>query len=207
MWALHLLACSGRDPAGFPAVLAPLDDNRAPWPAPAGDVAYPETLEIVSGGDAELWWAHARGYVHADAEDVWAAARIPEVVVDRREVDEWTVDHDTVRGFDDSFTLHDVVHDILTVEFDLAWVHELQAGTASAPELVVAQWQKNDGTTFIDLLQGSLVIEPVEPGVASVEIIEELKAALRDDETIATYLGDLHASIVAEVHGRPLPTY
>lgn len=202
--ALLLVACSKPEPVEFPNVLEPLEENRASWPAPVGGV-LPETPDIVSGGDESLWWAHARGYVHAPAEDVWRYLRDPDTDVDRREVDEWEVTDDTEPGFDDSYTIHCTVNDIITVDYDLTWVHELQAGTEAAPERVVAQWSKTDGTTFIELLEGTVVLEPESAGVTRLEYVEHLKAALRDDETIAQYLSDLHASLVAVTAGEPLP--
>jgi hypothetical protein len=205
--ALTLLACGKPADIDFPSELAPLEENQAPWPSPTEETEFPETLEIVSGGDSNLWWAHARGYVQAPADEVWAHLRDPDTDVDRREVDEWEVTDGTVPRFDDSYTIHCTVHDLLTVQYDLTWVHELQAGTVDAPERVVAQWDKTDGTQFITLLAGSLVLEPEEDGVTRVEYVEHLTASLRDDETIAQYLSDLHASLVAVAHGEPLPVW
>ncbi|MCA9493582.1 MAG: hypothetical protein KC621_26805 [Myxococcales bacterium] len=208
LWIATLAACGSSGTEDFPSVLAPLEENQAPWPEGTPSDPYPETLEIVSGGDAELWWAHARGFVHADAADVWAAARDADTVVDRREVDEWEVTPGTVPEFDDSLTIACTVHDVLTISYDLTWVHELQKGEEVAPERVVAQWDKTDGTPFIDTLTGSLVIEPTDrDGITRLEFVEHLKASLRDDETIASYLRDLHASLVATAHGDALPTY
>lgn len=203
-----LVGCGSSGTEEFPTVLAPLEENKAPWPEGTPSDPFPETLEIVSGGDTDLWWAHARGYVHADALAVWDAARDADTVVDRREVDEWEVTLDSVPEFDDSLTLLCTVHDVLTISYDLTWVHELQKGEPTAPERVVAQWDKTDGTPFIELLRGSLVIEPTEdPDVTRVEMVEHLVASLRDDQTIASYLSDLFASLVATSHGDPLPTY
>lgn len=204
--ALSLWACARPEVVGFPSELAPLEENRAPWPVPSGG-SFPEEVEVVSGGDDALWWAHARGYVDAPAAEVWRHLRDPEVDVDRREVDEWEVTADTVPRFDDSYTIHCVVHDVLTVEYDLTWVHELQEGTEDAPRRVVAQWSKTDGTAFIELLEGTVVLEPEDDGTTRLEYVEHMKAALRDDATIARYLSDLHASLVAAAAGEPLPTW
>lgn len=205
--ALTLAGCGKPADIDFPSELGPLEENQAPWPSPGADGELPETLSIVSGGDDTLWWAHARGYVQAPADEVWQHFRDPDADVDRREVDEWSVIDGTVPRFDDSYTIHCVVHDLLTVEYDLTWVHELQAGTEGSPERVVAQWDKTDGTQFIKLLSGSLVLEPEDDGVTRVEYVEHLVASLRDDETIAQYLSDLHGSIVALAHGEALPVW
>ena len=201
-----LLACH-REPVEFPSTLAPLAENRAEWPA-LGE----EEPNVASGGSSELWWAHARGYVQAPVADVYAALADADVIVDRREVDAWEVTADTEPRFDRSYTVSLVVDDVVTVNFDLTWVYEIQAadderdaeGTATA---AIANWNKTDGTTFIDTLRGSLELRASDedPEITELATIEELKASLRDDQTIAAYLRDLHASIVAAAHGEPLP--
>jgi hypothetical protein len=198
-----LLAACRPDEVSFPARLAPLEPNRAEWPD-----AAEEGLAVVSGGDSDLWWAHSRGYVHAPPALVWAALADPAVVVDRREVDVWEVTPD-VLDFDRSWLTHHVVEDVLTVDYDLTWAWEVQAGTDALPERVVAQWEKTAGTPFIDVLSGSIVLEghPDDPSITALSVVEHLKASLRDDETITAYLRDLHTSVVAASHGEPLPRW
>jgi hypothetical protein len=204
-----IAACGGSDGADVPTgALAPLEDNRASWPDPVDGDPFPEVLSTVSGGDSELWWAHGRGYLHTGLDRAWEAALDPEVGVDRREVDEWSVSREPPGELDASYVVHNLVRDVLTVEFDLWWRHELQQGEPDAPELVIATWTKTKGTPFIDVLEGSLVLRPgPEEGVVEVELVEHLKAALRDDETLVLFLEDFHASLLAAVHGRPLPVY
>lgn len=208
MWFVLSLACSGHDSnEPFPTHLAPLEDNRAKLPAPLDGDPYPERLSVVSGGNSDLWWAHGRGYLKAEASVCWQALLDPEVGVDRREVDEWSITYDVAPQFDASYVVHNVAQDVLTVAYDLTWLHELQLGSASEPEEVVGVWDKTDGTTFIDILEGSFVLRAVEPEVTEIEIIEHLKAPLRDDATLVSYLQDLHASITARIHEQPLPVY
>lgn len=200
-----LVACAA--PEVVPPDLAPLEQNKAELPAPSGGDPHPEALEVVSGGDADLWWAHGAGYLHAPIVDVWAAAQDPDVDVDRREVDKWTVTDDPRPELDASYVIHHVVHDIVTVEYDVWWRHEAQAGTVEEPELVVAVWSKIDGTSFIDVLEYSMVLTPVEDDVTQIELVGHLAAAATDDQTIVSYLNDLFGSLVAVSKGDPLPTY
>lgn len=201
-----LVGCGRGEILPPPDTLAPLDDNRAPAPSAVEGDPYPEVLSVVSGGDSDLWWAHARGYIHGSTDEVWTAARDPEVGVDRREVDEWSVTEAT-DGFDASYVVHNTVHDVITVNYDLRWLHELQEGASDDPQRVVTVWEKTDGTTFINTLEGSLVITPVTDDVTEVAFVEHLDASLRDDQTLVSYLQDFHASLVAATHGRPLPAY
>lgn len=183
-----------------PPELAPLDVNEAV--APAG-----ESIAIVSGGDNELWWAHGAGHIHASTLAVWNAALDPEVGVDRREVDEWEVFPADDPKVDASYIVHQKVNDVITVEYDMWWRHEVQVGTVEDPQVVVVVWSKTDGTSFIDILEYSMVLTAVEEEVTHVELVGHLKAALRDHETVATVLSDLYNSLVAAAHGEPLPVY
>lgn len=202
-------ACHGTEADLAVSELAPLEPNRAPLPEGTDADPFPEDLAIVSGGEGKAWWAHGRGYIHADPGEVWAVARVPEVGVDRRAVAEWSVTYDPVDTLDASYRVQNVVHDVVTVEYELWWRHELQAGTVIAPELVVARWDKTTGTMFIDQLAGSLVLSPVEgePAITEVDLIQEFEAPMRDDATMVAFLEDFHASLVAAAHGEPLPTY
>jgi hypothetical protein len=201
LWSL--VACRHEEET-FPAQLSPLEANRAEWPDPST-----EEVAVASGGDSELWWAHTRGYVHAPLEEVWEGLADPDVVVDRREVDVWEVTRDPLPEFERSWLVHHVVQDVITIDYDLTWAWEVQAGTPASPTKVVARWEKTAGTPFIDVLEGTLVLEPLpeDPDVTGISAVEHLKAALRDDATIVQYLEDLHRSIVAASHGEPLPTW
>lgn len=208
VWSFLLLSCAGRkDEHELPDVLVPLEENRAPPPAPVNGDEHPEILSVISGGDSDLWWAHGRGYLKADAASCWAALSDPEVVVDRREISEWSVEWDIAPQFDVSFVLHNVAHDVITVAYDLTWLHELQEGEQDSPARVVGVWEKSDGTAFIDLLEGSFVIRSIGDNLTEIELVEHLKAPLRDDTTLASYLRDLYGSVLARVHGDPLPAY
>lgn len=208
-----LTGCAGDPPPvdfGDPAQLGPLEAvNLAPEVEGTPGDPFPEALAFTSGEDTEndRWFAHARGWVHADCGAVWEALRVHDVMVDRRAVDEWTVEDNPLPEFDFSFLVHNTVFDLVTIRFDLTWVHELQEGSVASPELVVVRWDKTDGSGFIDLLSGSVVLRGVDDGLCEIELIEHLRAPQRDDQTLVQYLTDLHAELVATVRGEALPVY
>ncbi len=196
---------------GDPSLLGPLEAvNLAPEvPAEDGD-PFPESLSMVAGEDEEndRFYAHARAWVQADSAKVWEALRDLDVIADRREVDEYTlVEDNALPEFDFSYVVHNEVDDIIAVQYDLTWVHELQEGSIDTPQSVVVQWSKTDGTTFIDLLAGSVEIERIDSGLCEVRFIEHLRAAARDETTLEAYLQDLYADVLAFVHDEPLQTF
>lgn len=202
---LLLTGCFGSETTVFPPGLEPLEaENRAEWPAGSG---YPETLSLAEGAyDEDLDWVHARGYLHAPLADVYAALRTPDVDVDRREVDSWTVTWD-VEDYPTSYVIHNRVDDVITVEFDVTWRHAAVEGTESEPEKTAARWQKTEGSPVITVLEGSAVAWEVADGVTALELQENLESIQSDTHTIASYLTDLFGSVRATVHGEPLPEY
>lgn len=199
MLSLLLLACGSPTPIDFGFALEPLEDCTAP--------AVPGELSVVSGEDeVEDWfWSHARGTVDASPDAVWAALQNADVIADRREVDVYTLSPATDLGFDPAYRVDNEVNDILTVNYELTWVHEVQAGTPTAPERVVVRWDKTDGTPFIDLLSGSIELVALEEGTTELLLVEHLRAAARDEATIEAYLTDLFADTTAFATGQPLP--
>src|SRR5690606_15028493 len=96
---------------------------------------------------------HARGYVHAPLAETRAALEDPEVGVDRREVSEWGVELGVEPEYEVSYVVHTIVHDIVTVEYALTWRHG-SAGEAAA----AVRWQKTEGSSLIQRLEGSIVL-------------------------------------------------
>lgn len=208
---LLVLGCRPPTPVDFgdPALLGPLEDlNRAPAIPAEGTDTQPESVVLLSGFDAaaDHHWTHARAWVHSDAAATWAALRDLDVMADRRAVDEYRLAAEGVEpDFDFSFVLDHRVQDLITLQFELTWVHELQEGTADEPSYVVARWDKTDGTPFIDLLSGTVEIRAVEPDLTELACISHLRASGRDATGMEQYWRDLHADILAHLAGRPLP--
>ena len=203
---LAFSACSAPEPIEFPMRLAHLEELRAPLPEGPG---FPEVLEIVDGGDSDLWWSHARGFVQAPVADVWAQLQRPEVGLNYREIDDWTVTLDTEPDFDVSFTVHITVNDIVTIEYDNTWVQELQAqDEAKNPTQVAIQWNKTDGSPFIALLAGSIVLASANDGAfTEIQFVHHMRAAQRDQDTLSQYLRDMHANIIAAVNNQEVPAF
>jgi len=197
--------CLGSSETEFPAGLEPLDEVGAPWPG--GDGEHPETLSTAHGSTDDYDWVHARGYVHAPLAEVYPALRVPEVNVNRRQVDEWSVTWDVEDGYDHSYALDLVVHDIITIEYRITWRHGLIEGTDDAPLLTAARYQKTDGTDVIRLKEGSVVATEVEDGLTGLELVERMDSLRSDHDTIESYLRDMYADLLAVAHGEPLPTY
>ncbi|MBI2374631.1 MAG: hypothetical protein HYV07_11605 [Deltaproteobacteria bacterium] len=205
--ALFLVGCFGDEPTDFPLGLEPLEENRAAFPSPEPNDPHPEKLVFASLERDGLYSTHARGFIHAPVSRIWAAMLDPLVVADRRKVDELTFESFPRNGPVLSFVLHNVVHDLITVEFDITWRLSVARGSEETPEVLAMRFQKTFGSTVIKTLSGSVLVSHVDEGVASIEMIEHLEALSGGNEELVSYLGDLFASVAARAHDKPLPVY
>jgi hypothetical protein len=193
---LLLAACGGRE-VPFPDGLEPLETNTAVFPEDEAEIL---AFECGAAGDWDF--CHARGFVHADVADTWDALKEPDVGVDRRRVEEWTVEHDVEDGYDVSYRVHTRVEDLVTVEYDLTW----RQGAVD-DDIAAIRWQKTEGSSLVEVLEGSVVLEQ-QGDVTAVEIVQHLGTpAANDVENMQAYLEDLHRSVVAWTRGDELPTY
>jgi len=197
--------CLGSSTTVFPPGLAPLGAIDTPWPGADGE--YPEELTTTQGSTDDYDWVHARGYVHAPLPEVYSAMRVPEVGVDRREVDEWSVTWDVEEGYDHSYAILNVVHQIATIQFTTTWRHGVVEGTEEDAVLTATRWQKTDGSDVIYVMEGSMVATRVDDEVTSLELIEHLSSLQSDHGTIQAYLRDFHADLLAVVHDEPLQSF
>lgn len=205
--AAGLLGCFSDTTTEFPPGIATIGDNDAPAPVGDADNPYPEQLNFVGGERDGLYWTHGRGFIHAPIKDVWAAMKDPVVVADRRKVDEVSFDVINEAQIHESFVVHNVVHDLITVRFDVTWKQSAVLGTEDAPEIVGIRFQKTFGSTVIEELRGSVLLEQIEPDVTEVQMVEHLRAFSGGNDTLESYLGDLFASVLARVRGQALPEY
>lgn len=205
--AAGLLGCNKSVGSGFPDGLGPLDDvNEASFPEGSGSEPHPEVLVTVTGATGDYEYVHGKAYVHGSLAQTWEALRDPSVCADRRAVSSWSVTEDVEEGYDYSYRIHNVVEDVITVDFDITWRHGASLGTIEAPEEVLVNYKKTQGTSFIHLLAGSIVAYEVDDGVTALEIIEHLDAPSGIDPAVQ-YVKDLHAETVLYVRGDPLPQY
>lgn len=196
-----LAACGGGKPIEFPPGLDPFTDAAPACPADTGS----GELSVESGRTDEFFFAAGCGWVTGPFADTTAAVATPDVGVDRRAVDEWTVDEDVEAGFDVSYAVNTIVHDVVDVEYTLTWRHSLIAEGVWA-----TRWQMTTTNAFVNLIEGSLVATEQEDdeGVTKIEVVEHIDAIRdSDEERITEFLADFHTSIAAVAAGDPLPEW
>jgi hypothetical protein len=200
-----IAGCAGNSTTSFAAGLDPLENDTADWPAPAGNDPHPETIQFAVGSADSYDWAHARAYVHGSITDTWKALKDPDACVDRHNVTSWTVTQNVEPQYTVSFRIHNVVEDIVTVEFENTWRQGATEGTVEEPITVVGRFKKTWGSNYIDLMEGSIVLHAIDDNTTSMELEEHIDAMGQGSSTAVTTLRGVFDSVVAEVHGQPLP--
>lgn len=206
---LTLVACQKSVSTPFPEGLEPLEDCSAGFPS-EGDGAVPVDAQVSSGETEDWMYVHVCGYVGGSVDDAWDAIQDADVVTDRRRVTEYAVtaqDHEP--EYDVSFRVHHLIEDLITVEYDLDWRQGVWEQDDDVVHSVAARFQKTEGSSFIELIEGSLVLEAVEEqddrtAFSLVIHHKSLGYKLEELELKAT---DLYDSVAAVSAGQPLPTY
>lgn len=199
--------CGGSEETAFAAGIDPLEPNTAVAPTRDPGSPPPEVIALASGAAAAYEWAHARGYLRVPLARAWDAIKEPGVLVDRRRVSEFTVTRNVEPEYAVSFRVHNVVHDIITIEFDDTHRQGVLEGDAQNPTAIVARSQKTSGSTFITLKRDSVILRRLDDQNTAVELIRQLRSTGTGVEEVETYIRDLYASILAQTRGEPLPRY
>ena len=205
--AFMLAGCFGTEVTEFPDGLEPLGMNDLAGPGTASD-PHPEEFvtEATDGGRYDL--VLGRGFINAPITEVWAAYRNPAVGADRRTSPDWTSDPLDEAGYDESYVIHHIAYDVVTVEWDVTWRHGVVTGTAEVPELVSMRWQKTNGSTLISVIEGSILLRPAGDGsVTEVELVYHASAAGSGPDTYARYMQEVYNDAVAITHGNELATF
>jgi hypothetical protein len=212
--ALSLATCGGSTTTMFPAGLQPWEmTNQAPAPTPVGTDMFPESITFV-----DLMWmdpttmvntnsVHARAFVHMPITAVWVAARDPQTGRDPTQSQGFSVlawaDDPT---YEWSYRTHVIVNNLVTLEWDVEWRHGVVSGTDAAPTVTATRWQKTNGDSRIQVIEGSLVLRTVDgqPNVTAVEYQYHLAAPFSDHNTIHDYLTVIYGRLRDRAHGTPL---
>jgi hypothetical protein len=186
------------------AWMTPLDPvDEAPLPAATPGDPCPEAMNVVTGTTADYSWGHGHGWIHAPVTTVWQAMQDLNVIVDRRTVAMWSVTRTNVDSTATySFIAHNVIQNVLTVTLDTEWREGPEEGSVSDPQTIAI---RND---LVTTLEDSVRLVRKDGETTEFQSMRHAKNLSPTPEgDIHTYENDLFNSVVARVHGQPLPTY
>ena len=70
-----------------------------------------------------------------------------------------------------------------------------------------ARFQKIDGTSFIERMEGSILLLDVGNGRTEFQFQEHMDTPMPDTSDLESYVTDLYAELLLHVRGETLPTY
>ena len=199
--------CGGDEITEFAPGLRPWEAVTVPLPPATATDPHPEVFVSTHGEGADYEWAQGRGYLHAPLARVFEALRDPDVTTDRRRVTSYTVTPNSEPEYPFSYRVHNVVRDLVTLEFDMSWRLGPTDGTESAPTAVSAVYQKTFGSSFIDVLRGDIVARQVDANTTDIEMLRHIRSAGAGGPEAELYLQDVYDSVRARLRGQPLPRY
>lgn len=211
-----VLGCFPNSPTPFAPGLEPWEDpNVATLPPATPDDPCPEQIVFVRGSYTEpetgrnAREVHAAACIHAPIADVFRAARDPQTGRDPTTTQGFRVNqYETEPEYDFSYQTHVTANTVvgITPEFDINWRHGLVEGTLGAPLLTATRWKKTFGSEAITLLEGSLVLRPLEadPSITELRYQYHLDAAGSGHQTIEDYLRVIYGRLRTRSHGEPL---
>lgn len=200
------VSCMGEAAPVFPVGLGPVMDNTANYPEATDRYEYPEEVNIVTG-TASLPWVHGRGYVHGSIERVWEAMREPEVLVDRRNVDEWAVEYDIDDTYSHSFRIHNIAHEAIDVEFYLEWRQDVIDGSPAAPGIVASRSSLSESTLFLTTVEVSTTLIAIDDSTTAIEIVQVVDAISTDELVLRTAVGDWFDDMTAWIAGEEMVAF
>ncbi len=216
-WGLPLVVlvahagCFGSGSTEFPEGLEPLEANTAP--APQGGTPD-EALAMIDGEghndevDEDYVFVHGRGALHATPGEVWAAVKDGDLLSASCRLDSWSVTPDIDAAYEYSFRVHNLVDDVVTVEWEEEWRFGTVEGTPAAPDLAMVRYQKTYGRDFIYLIEGSIQVLPSaggDPAITEIEFIEHLAALGGSITDIRNSMQRRFDLLAAVIHGEPEP--
>jgi hypothetical protein len=214
--ALSLSACS-KEATAFPPGVEPWDDPAAApeewpaWPATTGEVASVTGVRISSGDVPTYAWAHARVTVDAPIADVWDAVQWKEGAV-LAVAPDTQVDCEPVLAPEPAYELSYGVKETPNANgalgranwFLVHWRGQATRDATRAVTKVNLKAQKVDGTTFVHVMQDSVVATPAPGGGTRLEIVRHINAPDETQATAADWARLWVEALSAQLAGAPI---
>lgn len=190
----------GANPILTRSPLVPLERASAADPA-LGRPSPPEIQSILKSKGEGYDVVHSVAYVRAPLTEVLTALKDPSVLVARKLVNSWSFE----KSSEDSIRISHVAKKLITVNFDTTWKFSVLEGSTEAPKAILVRGSKTAGTSYIRLLEDSIVARDIGGGVTRLEFVRHQNIVSAGGDEAEEYLRDVFSRLKARVHGEPLP--
>jgi hypothetical protein len=140
------------------------------------DKEYPEGVHTSSGSQNGYDFGVGGGCLRLPIREVWAKLLNQKLMV-WVDVDESTyLQYSPPEHVSFFFTVNYVVHQIITVDWDMDWYHTVKAGSKDAPVKILVNYKKVKGTSHISYWEGSIILDRVNDHVTSFAMKNQITA-------------------------------
>jgi hypothetical protein len=224
---LLAVAACGKETVPFRLGLDPLEKvDEVAWPSPTAGEAYPETVSVVdargrdtfggaagANGAPPYSYAHGRAYLSVPVAEVWQAMQAPQGAYVENYSSRNDVDCEAVPGVLPEYPLSMLLKKTPKNNgslgrqywFKVTWAGGTLPGAAQPPEQYNFAYQKTDGTSLIQVMEGSIVARRVTAGVTSLEIVRHINAPTEDGSSARDWIVEFYTALKEQVHGQPAP--
>lgn len=191
----------------FPDGLEPIEDNLVPKRDLKPGDPVPKELDVLYDGAGDFSWAHGRGWLETSMSKMWEILQEPEIFINHREVDEWSITTGVEEGYDGSWRTHNVVKNPLaTVAFQQTYRMGVVSGTHDKPEVIMVRAELTEADNpFMEAVRDSVIISELFDGVVEVEYIRHRQSLMNSPDGSLEYPQDLHSAFQAVIKGKPIP--
>ena len=153
------------------------DRSRFCSPDAAGKYSEAVTVEKGEEGDSYIW-GQGGTCVMRPLREVWAVSQNqPLMVWSKVSSSDYKVRSDLPSGISFFYEVNYVVHNLLTVDWTMEWYHSIKQGTEKAPQQILINYKKVNGTTYIRYWEGSIWLDQIQPNVTAVTIRNQVNAS------------------------------
>lgn len=201
-----LCACPGPPPPE----LAPVDitqpmilDLSAHVAGPDGtaactrlaDGSYQSATEVMRGEEEGFYWSQGGGCIERPLREIWGVTHNqPHMIWEQ--IDDATFETLTPpEGFSHAYSIVYIKKAFITVDWTMIWTHALVRGTPEAPEQVVVNYRRIEGTSYLPYWEGTILLEALDTGVTSVTIRNQINASRTDEDDAAGTITNLLARL------------
>ena len=209
---LSVPSCQSNVTTMFPEGFEPWEAHLAPLPTATATDPCPEEFVVERAPSwSGAWNVHGTGCIHAPIETVYASAQEPYttrdpinsttfMAIDPPMAGECDGDYQTEVFVDNAVDAFDVL-------FRTCWRHaEVTRSDEGALEVTATRWQKVFGSSYIPVMEGSLVLEALDghPDITVVRYQYHLDAVSSSSATVENFITLLYTRLRTHAHGEPL---
>lgn len=163
--------------------------------ARGSDGAFGDGVRLEKGNAGGFLFGRGGRCIHRPIRDVWATALNQPLMV-WVDVSESSYEQGAAPPKTTLFfNVHYIVHNFITVKWDMNWFHTVQVGSVQAPEKILINYKKVSGTSHISYWEGSIILERVNDEITSFAMANQISASRTSEDDAEGAVRDVYGKL------------